>query len=725
MRALCRAMDWAATPLGPVEGWSQSLRTIVSTLLSSQHPMFLWWGADLIQIYNDGYRPSLGTGGRHPRALGMGGQEFWTEIWDIIGPQIDAVMTRGEATWHEDALVAIERNGRLEEVYWTYGYSPVRDDDGSIGGTLVVCQETTGRVIAERRQRTLHRLAVLGPEETAAATAADATRILAAAPQDTPFALCFLWDDDGGGPTLAHATLPPGSELLAPDRWALEPAMESDRLQRVDLEDEAALDGVGPWPEAPTSAVVVPLRHAGGDPGMGALVLGLSPRLPWDYAYEGFVRAAASGLAGHLADRRAEADRAQLVRALELERSRLSDLFRKAPSFLAVLRGPQHVFERANDAYYELIGRRDIIGKPVAEALPEVRGQGFVEILEEVLVTGTPYVGREVSVQLARGGEGPPEERFVDFIYQPLTEADGTRSGIIAHGSDVTEHVHARREIERLLKEAESAQDAAEEANQAKSRFLANMSHEIRTPINAIIGYSGLLEEGVHGPLNEGQEAYLDRIKSSSTHLLGLVNEVLDLSKIEAGGMSVGRRRVPVRTTAQEALDLVLPQARAKAIQFPRELRCEPEDAAYSGDPDRTRQILVNLLSNAVKFTGREGRIEARSRVHTDPPPDTALEGAGPWIAVAIEDTGVGMAAEELSRIFEPFVQVDDTHTRQGGTGLGLTISRKLARLMGGDLTVRSRPGEGSSFTLWLQMAEGSDRGEEPDGPERGGPVKS
>ncbi len=153
MSALCRAFDWCATSLGPTDTWSHSLRTTVMTVLESRHPMFLFWGADLVQIYNDAYRPSLAEGGRHPRALGKRGKDFWTEIWDIIGPQIDGVMTRGEATWHVDQLVPIERNGRIEDVYWTYSYSPVRDDDGSIAATLVVCQETTSRVLTVTERR--------------------------------------------------------------------------------------------------------------------------------------------------------------------------------------------------------------------------------------------------------------------------------------------------------------------------------------------------------------------------------------------------------------------------------------------------------------------------------------------------------------------------------------------------------------------------------------------
>src|ERR1700744_2959627 len=150
--ALVRATAWARTPLGPIDGWSQSLRAIVGTLLHSRHPMFLWWGPQLVQIYNDAYLPSFGKG-KHPAAMGQTGRDCWVEIWPIIWPQIAEVMRNGFASWNEDQLVPIFRNGRIEEVYWTYGYSPVYDDDGTIGGTLVVCTETTARVLSERRLR--------------------------------------------------------------------------------------------------------------------------------------------------------------------------------------------------------------------------------------------------------------------------------------------------------------------------------------------------------------------------------------------------------------------------------------------------------------------------------------------------------------------------------------------------------------------------------------------
>src|SRR5687768_8446244 len=154
MAERCRTVDWAATALGPVEQWSQSLRTMTAAVLASRNPMLLFWGPDLIQIYNDAFRPSLGSASgphaRHPRALGMRAADFWTDVWSVVGPQIDGVMSRGEAVWFEDLHLPIERDGRLDDAWWTYSYSPVRDDDGEINGTLVVCIETTAAVKANR-----------------------------------------------------------------------------------------------------------------------------------------------------------------------------------------------------------------------------------------------------------------------------------------------------------------------------------------------------------------------------------------------------------------------------------------------------------------------------------------------------------------------------------------------------------------------------------------------
>lgn len=245
----------------------------------------------------------------------------------------------------------------------------------------------------------------------------------------------------------------------------------------------------------------------------------------------------------------------------------------------------------------------------------------------------------------------------------------------------------------------------AEAASTAKSDFLAKMSHEIRTPINAMMGYAELIEMGISGPVAPAQVKQLARIRASGEHLTALVNEILDLAKIEAGRMGVEQTNSIAADAIDAALAMVRPQAVAKSIELASRVEGDPT-IEYLGDPQRVQQILANLLSNAVKFTPSGGRVMVRCGVakRDDSSPDDRDQS---WACIEVEDTGVGIAEADLDRVFDAFVQVDDGYTRaHGGTGLGLTISRGLAKKMGGDLTVVSVPGKGSRFSLWLPVAQ-------------------
>ncbi|HSJ08693.1 MAG TPA: HAMP domain-containing sensor histidine kinase [Longimicrobiales bacterium] len=250
--------------------------------------------------------------------------------------------------------------------------------------------------------------------------------------------------------------------------------------------------------------------------------------------------------------------------------------------------------------------------------------------------------------------------------------------------------------------DAERALAEAEAANRAKSDFLATMSHEIRTPINAIMGYTDLLQLGLAGPLLPQQQEHLERVIVSSRHLLRLIEDVLDLAKVEAGRVTMHQETAAVVNAVAGAVELVAPQAETRSLTLRSRSVDDGDDTTYVGDEHRVRQILVNLLTNAVKFTEPGGTIEVTygSTPREDAPRATADPG---WAWVSVRDTGPGVEPHDQERIFRPFEQAESGRTRtHGGAGLGLAISRDLAHLMGGDITLVSEPGSGAEFTLWL-----------------------
>jgi PAS domain S-box-containing protein len=296
MGALLRRHDWSMSSLGPPTGWPQPLKTTIRLMLNTGHPMYIWWGPELLCFYNDAYRQSIGPE-MHPGSLGRPGRIVWADIWHIIGPQIDQVMSGGGATWQENHLVPIIRNGKREDVYWTYSYSPIDDGTphGGIGGVLVICTETTAQVVS--------------------------------------------------------------------------------------------------------------------------------------------------------------------ARAAAEERQRFAELFEQAPSFMAMLRGPGHRVELVNPACMRLFGLREFVGRSVAEGLPEASSQGYVALLDEVYRTGQPYTARgaKFDVQIVPGGT--IDERYLDFVYQPIKDTSGAVSGIFVEGVDVTDRTLA---------------DAAARDSEARFREIAN-----------------------------------------------------------------------------------------------------------------------------------------------------------------------------------------------------------------------------------------------------------
>lgn len=489
----------------------------------------------------------------------------------------------------------------------------------------------------------------------------------------------------------------------------------------------------------------------------------------------------------------------------------LEDLFRQAPVFFAVLRGPAHVFERANDAYLALVGNRDILGKRLLEALPELAGQGFVELLDGVFATGEPYSARGVPATLQRSPDAVPERVWVDFVYHPLRGDSGSIEGVIVVGSDVSRQFLALQEAEAKaaalaaseeqfrtavnsipalawmanadgwifwynarwyeytgttpeamqgwgwqsvhdpdvlpsvmdrwrgsiatgqpfemefpLRSAagqfrwfltrvsplfdtggkitrwfgtntdvhsqREAAEAALAANEAKSNFLAAMSHETRQPINATLGFVDVLEMGMYGALSDEQKQAIARIRLNQEQLRMVVDDVLTFARLEVGKVQLDKSAIACCELLSDVPSLVDPQVTAREVK----MRVEPCDTALAmlGDRNRVLQICTNLLTNAIRAVDRGGAIALRC-VARDA-----------WVEIEIEDNGSGIPADKLEQIFAPFVQLERGLSRpREGVGLGLAISRDLARAMGGDIRVSSELGRGSKFSVSLPKA--------------------
>jgi signal transduction histidine kinase len=511
---LMRVHDWSRSPLGSPDAWPQSLRSIVGMLLNSKFPMFIAWGPELGFLYNDAYAEILG--GKHPAALGNRFQDIWSDIWDDILPSIEQAM-QGQAVYHDNLPLTVNRKGYAEQTWFTFSYSPVRDESGQVAGMFCAVTETTEQVLAER-----HRIE------------------------------------------------------------------ELKRLQR---------------------------------------------------------------------------------------------LFQQAPGIIAVLHGPDHVYDIANDAYCRLVGARDILGKPIRQALPELADQGFFGLLDQVYASGEPYFGKDVPVRLQREPDGPLEERFVSFFFQPTFDHRGSITGIFVEGSDVTEAV----KVHRALQDSESELKGA---NRRKDEFLAMLAHELRNPLAPIATAAALLKLGA---LDEARIRKTSEVITRQVeHMTELVDDLLDVSRVTRGLVTLQEETLGVASLLADAAEQVRSLMETKRQRFT--MQVPDVQLLVRGDRTRLIQVFSNILNNAAKYTPQGGQVVLS--VAAD---DTHVE-------VIIEDDGIGIAPGLLPHIFDLFTQAERSPDRsQGGLGLGLALVKSLLELQGGTVAAHSAgTGQGSRFTVRL-----------------------
>jgi CheY-like chemotaxis protein len=357
----------------------------------------------------------------------------------------------------------------------------------------------------------------------------------------------------------------------------------------------------------------------------------------------------------------------------------LRQVFAQAPGFIAILRGPHHVFEFANAAYYELIGHREVLGKPVREALPEMKGQGHFAKLDEAYATGKPFIATGGRVLVERIPGKGLEERFVNFVYQPFCDDTHAVVGVCAHGYDVTDLKHTER--------------ALGDARRCKDEFIAVLAHELRNPLAPIRQAAKIASMS---SATDAQVRWSGEVINRQTeHMALLLDDLLDVSRITRGKLPLRPAPVTLAAVVDRALETARPLIDARHHTL--RVHLPPELAPIEADALRLAQIISNLLSNAAKYTDPGGHIELSSRLE------------GEEILISVSDTGMGIPEEKLASIFEMFSQLGAPIERtEGGLGIGLALVKGLVLLHGGTITAMSAGiGRGSSFAVRLPAAVG------------------
>lgn len=678
MGELIRAYDWSASPLGALQTWPQGLRTAVRLMLATRHPMFIFWGDQHISFYNDAFRASLGPE-KHPAILGVPGQEAWDEIWDIISPQIGQVMRGEGATWHVNQLVPIFRHGAIQEVYWTYSYGPIDDEDtqSGVGGVLVVCTETTEQVLTERRVRAseareslLVRL-LQGQRETE-----DPREMMTAAAEALGSHLganrvgIFEMRDDetidfDAGVSWTDGVLEPLSGTFPAE------GIGTHYLAEVRAGNSLGIDDMARDPLTADSR----FGELGVRAGIGIPIMRNGRWLAGLYVNHAQVRhwtAEEIALVRYVANQTWDAvERARSRTALRAIEARFRAALEIETVGVVYFDLKSRITD-ANDAFLHMIGfsRQDLESGHLRwdKLTPPEWIDRTQQDFEELGATGqsAPYEKEYY--------RGDGSRRWGLFTGKALG------NGIaVAFVLDITDRKRAEEERET---------------------FAATAAHDLKTPLTALRGQAQLmLRRSRLGRLGEGPalETGLGAIDAAVGRMVALVDEMMDAAHLRAG------RTLELILAPTDLVALAADTAAEVAQGTPRhsvQVEAQEQDLIGEWDRARLRRVLGNLLGNAVKYSPLGGDVVVRvgREINED----------GDWAVLSVIDDGLGIPAADLPRVFEPFHRGGNVG-RIGGTGIGLYGARRIVEQHGGTISAKSAEGKGATFSVRLPLRDPND----------------
>jgi signal transduction histidine kinase len=737
MRALMRASDWAASPLGDPDKWPQALRTVVRLMLDSKFPMFVAWGHELAFLYNDAYAEILGA--KHPQALGCGFQDVWSEIWPDISPLIHRALA-GEATYSENLPLVMLRKGHEEQTWFTFSYSPVRDDRGTIAGMYCACTETTGQVLSERRHafqlEMTDRMRGLSDPYEIMAVASEllsrnlkVNRAVFGEIDDQVESIRFHSSyTDGTVPELAgiHRLNDFGTANIA-DLLTGHTVVYNDVTLDLRTPDSIFLKNIASIEVR--ASIGVPIVRLG----KLRAVLGLHQRKPrrWTNEEVKIVEDVAERTWHAVERARAEAVSKASISALrqlnQVAQSVHAEL-RRQPLMQVVTDAALHVsgaqfgafFHNLVDENGESYTLYTISGAPreAFSKFPTPRNTAVFGSTFEGLgpkrcddITKDPEYGKNLPYAGMPEGHLPVRS----YLAVPVRSRSGEVFGglFLGHGEPgrfTEEHerlvqgiatqaaigiINSRfYESQQTLLEAERhARTAAERESRLKEEFLNTLSHELRTPLNAIVGWAALLR--LRRKDDPELEKGLTVIERNAHAQAKIIDDLLDMSRITSGNVQLEFQEVDLAQAIREALESVRPTADAKRVRIQATLAGDAGPVRW--DPIRLQQVLWNLLTNAVKFTPEDGLVEIR------------LVRVANHIEMSVIDSGRGIEPDFLPFIFDRFRQADGSAAREyGGLGLGLAIVKSLVDMHRSRVYARSGgKGQGSTFVLQFAAVDG------------------
>jgi PAS domain S-box-containing protein len=673
MGALTRAYDWSATPLGKPAKWPQSLRTAVRILLNTNHPMFIWWGPELTQFYNDAYRQTMGPE-RHPSALGQAGRECWAEIWPIIGPQIEQVMSGGGATWHENQLVPVTRHGRLEQVYWTYGYSPIDEGDG-IGGVLVVCRDVTKDYLAaaalREREAELARVQQLGRVgglEVDLKTGFRNRRspeylLIHGLPRDATNETHEDW---------VRRIHPEDRE--ATDRKFRDAVAGNVRDYSAQYRIIRPSDGETRW-------ISVKSTIERDEQGMPIRLVGAHTDITEQVMAEQALRQSEE-LYRKLADQLADLN-STLAQRVE-EKTRERDRIWNVSQDLLLVADRNGVWQTVNPAWTRTLGwsEAELLNR-TSEWLEHPDDNGIAQAKIRKLGAGETTVRFEGRL------------RHKDGSYRWLSwtgVSDKDRNYAVAR--DVT----AEKAAAERLRATEEALLQSQKM-EAVGQLTGGIAHDFNNLLTGIVGSLDLLQTRLNQGRLDNIARYIHAAMTSANRAAALTHRLLAFAR---------RQPLVPKTVDVNQLAVSLEDLLRRTIGETIDLAIVAADDLWSTlcDPNQLESALLNLAINSRDAMPDGGRLTiATSNARLDRvAAKTPALTPGDYVCIAVTDSGVGMSAEVAARAFDPFFT---TKPIGQGTGLGLSMIYGFARQSNGHATIDSKPGRGTSVRVYLPRHHG------------------